>query len=165
MGVSWFEAAAYCAWAGYRLPTEAEWERAARGTTGRKFPWGDEPADPKRLNYGEDDVNSTIPVGIYPLGATPEGICDMAGNVDDWCADWDGDYPAKPVRNPCGPREATYRVIRGGSWRYGSGGCRSASRGASEPADRDVYLGFRVAAVPLDPVRAGSTRARAEPGA
>jgi formylglycine-generating enzyme required for sulfatase activity len=124
VGVSWFEAMAFCAWAHVRLPTEAQWERAARGTDGRKFPWGDQPADESRLNYarGKDwqdavpNVGHPTPVGIYPLGNTPEGICDMAGNVWEWCADWFGDYPRQAAPNPTGPEKGEYRVNRGGSW-------------------------------------------------
>ncbi len=121
VNVSWYEAAAFCAWAGFQLPTEAQWERAARGTEGRKYPWGDEEADPQRLNF-EDKIGHPTPVGIYPLGNTPEGICDMAGNVGEWCQDWYGDYPAEAVSNPHGPSRGSVRVIRGGGWGNGASG-------------------------------------------
>ena len=143
VGVSWHEAAAYCAWAGFRLPTEAERERAARGAEGRKFPWGNSTADPTRLNY-DYNVGHSTPVGIYPLGATPEGICDLAGNVWEWCADWFGVYEAEPVANPRGPEEGSARVVRGGGWTGPARGCRPAHRGAVGPSGRDRDLGFRL---------------------
>jgi formylglycine-generating enzyme required for sulfatase activity len=151
VGVSWFEAAAFCAWAGVRLPTEAQWERAARGTTGRKFPWGDQPPDESRLNFAPDwkaNVGHPTPVGIYPLGNTPEGICDLAGNVWEWCADWFAGYPQKAASNPTGPESGESRVHRGGGWANDARRCRSAGRNGIAPARRDVLLGFRVAPVP-----------------
>jgi formylglycine-generating enzyme required for sulfatase activity len=148
VGVSWLEAAAFCAWADCRLPTEAEWERAARGTEARKYPWGGEPAEPERLNFSESGIDHPTPVGIYPRGATREGLCDLAGNVWEWCADWYGDYTGKAVRNPHGPEQAARRVFRGGSWRSVARSCRAADRFRDGPLGRDGSLGFRVARGP-----------------
>jgi len=147
VGVSWWEAAAYCRWAGHRLPTESEWERAARGTEAREYPWGKEEPDENRMNFNSK-VGHATPVGIFPLDVTAEGISDMGGNVLEWCADWYGKYTDESVSNPRGPRQATFRVIRGGSWRFVSRYCRAAIRGRREPRSRSDFLGFRVAAVP-----------------
>jgi len=144
VNVSWYEAAAYCAWPGARLPTEAEWERAARGTSGRKYPWGDEEPDSERANY-EGKVRHATPVGLYPRGATPGGIEDMGGNVWEWVADRYGAdyYGQSPGRNPEGPRSGDVRVLRGGAWNYKSRNLRAAARNWDEPRGRDDDLGFR----------------------
>ncbi|MBM3496659.1 MAG: hypothetical protein FJX72_20420, partial [Armatimonadetes bacterium] len=119
VNVSWHDAKAYAAWAGVQLPTEAQWEKAARGTDGREYPWGSTFDSSKAVcSVRPRDENSTAPVGSIPAGASPYGCLDMAGNVWEWCADWyDGGYYRKaPNRNPTGPASGTLRVLRGGSW-------------------------------------------------
>jgi len=145
VGVSWHEAAAYAASCGCRLPTEAEWERAARGTDARKYPWGSEPEpDALLLNYGESKVGHATPVGVYPGGGTPEGIFDLAGNVWEWCQDWFGDYPGGEMHNPTGPHKGDRRVVRGGCWSDVAGLCRCAFRDWLRPSRRGVDFGFRL---------------------
>jgi formylglycine-generating enzyme required for sulfatase activity len=128
-GVSWYEAMAYCEWNGVRLPSDSEWERAARGLSGREYPWGNEKPDRTRANHNEGKLGHATPVGLYPRGATPEGIQDLAGNVWEWVADWF--------------REGTSRVIRGGSWDAVPQWLRVSYRGWDEPDGRNGYLGFR----------------------
>ena len=154
VGVSWYEATAYAAWAECRLPTEAEWERAARGTTGRRYPWGDAPPNDRLANFVVSpwEGGHLTPVGAYPLGETPERISDLAGNVWEWCSDlFDGEYYGKsPKEDPKGPDRSTRGgacVLRGGSWFALSEGLRSASRFGVPPVYRGDGIGFRVACV------------------
>jgi formylglycine-generating enzyme required for sulfatase activity len=113
--VTWYGADAYCKSVGGRLPTEAEWEYAARGPEGRAYPWGDAMPDCDRARYG-DCARAPVQIGSLPEGASWCGALDMAGNVWEWVADWFGDYPAAPQENPTGPPSGRLPVQRGGGW-------------------------------------------------
>ena len=145
--VSWHQAKAYCEWAGGSLPTEAQWEKAARGTDARKYPWGDESPNSNLVNYGEIKGDTTA-VGSYPRGASPYGAMDMAGNVWEWVLDWYGPYDAAETNNPQGPGTGDYRVLRGGGWYSSSGGIRSANRRYLNPTITGDYIGFRCVSSP-----------------
>lgn len=112
ISVSWDQANTYCLWAGRRLPTEAEWEKAGRGVDGRMYPWGNEEPNPSYFDLNGDMFTE---VGLYPLGASPYGVLDILGNVAEWVADWYGPYPVPAEPDPMGPESGPFRVIRGGS--------------------------------------------------
>jgi len=167
--VSWDDTAAYCQWLSgktglkFKLPTEAQWEKAARGIDSRKYPWGNTSPSEKIVNFADkqlwlkkkysgadkdidDGYACTAPVGSYPLGTSPYGLSDMAGNAWEWCHDWydAAYYKNSPLKNPLGPASGSGRVVRGGGWSDGAGDLRCAIRNSVAPAYRVGILGFRL---------------------
>jgi formylglycine-generating enzyme required for sulfatase activity len=152
--VSWYDAVAYAAWLGGSLPTEAQWEFAARGREGRVYPWGNTPPTPERANFLTDYAHARIePVGSHPRGATPDGVEDLAGNVWEWCRDWFDVYqPGSTIdADPLGPLRGTGRVLRGGSYFYDATLLKAALRNNDLPSSRYLNYGFRVAFPVGDP--------------
>ncbi|MBW2456593.1 MAG: SUMF1/EgtB/PvdO family nonheme iron enzyme [Deltaproteobacteria bacterium] len=151
--VSWLAAVEYCEWVGKLLPTEAQWERAAKGTEQQRFPWGEDGATCQLANYYTGStwcVGESGDVGSYsPDGDSPDGVHDLAGNVAEWTADGYGPYGADPVTDPLGPEPSWEGVVvRGGGYNEAAASLRTTARWAADPTDSSPGIGFRCVALP-----------------
>lgn len=146
VNITWEQADAYCKWAGKKLPTEAQWEKAARGSEGWLYPWGNEYFEGRGNVARGDSFRRTAPVGSFPQGVSPYGALDMVGNVWEWCADWFGEtyYENAPTRNPTGPKEPSpWRVVRGGGFSSPPSDAITANRSKYKPREVLHHLGCR----------------------
>jgi formylglycine-generating enzyme required for sulfatase activity len=151
VGVDWQDADGYCRWAGRRLPTDAEWERAARGADERKYPWGDDSPTSEHARFAQKYKNTVYQdgvarVGSHLKGASPFGVQDLAGNAWEWTADWFSEsFPRADRRNPKGPANGSGKVLRGGGWYDQADRLVSSKRMQANPDQRDISIGFRCA--------------------
>jgi len=167
LNIGWHDAVAYAEWAGKELPTEAQWEKAARGTDGRQYPWGDGPPNEERAIWLEHPIarKSTAPVDCCAEGASPYGVLNMAGNVYEWCRDvYDADFYARsPEHEPVNLEDGRYRVLRGGAFVLEVEDMRSAYRYRLLPEDRAPYIGFRTVVSGVGPASEGHPSGESDP--
>ena len=149
IAVNWFQADAYCRWVGGRLPTEAEWEKAARGTDLQPFPWGDQAASCEfaahNAFYEGQCTEDTVAVGTFPKGASPYGVEDLAGNVWEWTNDWYSPfyYASSLAVDPPGPESGEHKIVKGGVWDYSAGVMRVSYNSDHAPQEFKLSFGFR----------------------